>query len=247
MADKFKLPVRIEPNETPSRLAHKTKLIIDRLVEFVDNINEKVEAFDDLETGSLSVTDTGSASTPSVALGSGLGVYEVTTNTLGIATNSTKNVQVDGSGYVTKPNTALFHATNAGGNQVLTWTGVETKNITVQFTSEAVDSGSDFNTSTYTFTAPVDGRYLFYFSINMKSESATQISNIQLITTGGADNWKFPTDHFSDSNGLVFSGSIVKELDASDTAYIRIQKSGNTPDTITITGSECSFGGTLIT
>lgn len=55
MADKFKLPVRIEPNETPSRLAHKTKLIIDRLVEFVDNINEKVESFDNIQVGAATL------------------------------------------------------------------------------------------------------------------------------------------------------------------------------------------------
>jgi hypothetical protein len=71
-------------------------------------------------------------------------------------TNETERMRIDSAGRVTMPYQPVFSAranggTNPGSNQ------------TLPFPVTAVNTGSHYNTSTSTFTAPINGTYFFYF------------------------------------------------------------------------------------
>lgn len=88
-------------------------------------------------------------------------------NTVSIQTNHGSGwldtIKLNPGGRVTIPNQPRFLATISGSTQ----TGIYTANgsyIQIRFNSATFNVGSCFNTSTYTFTAPVTGYYQFYIS-----------------------------------------------------------------------------------
>lgn len=72
---------------------------------------------------------------------------------------------IDSSGRVTMPYQPAFCAQASGGYQTTS---------PIPFTSAKVNTGGHFNTSTYLFTAPIAGRYLFtlhiYFDNNTSAD-----------------------------------------------------------------------------
>ena len=95
---------------------------------------------------------------------------------------------------------------------------------TIVFDGETYDQGYDMTTTT--FTAPVDGIYLFGLSVNCNGLAADQ-TYIQLyIQTsnrsciGGARNPGISRNVNNDDN---FGFTIITEMDAADTAYCTIR------------------------
>lgn len=70
-----------------------------------------------------------------------------------IKTSNTERMRIDSAGRMTRPNQTLFQA-----HGTLT---PQTAAGLVQLNTTTVNVGSNFNTSTYTFTAPVSGNYMF--------------------------------------------------------------------------------------
>jgi len=62
-----------------------------------------------------------------------------------------------GTGFVTKPNQPYFYAGGTANGNV--------SGGTIPFNSAAHNVGNHFNTSNYTFTAPITGKYLFTCSV----------------------------------------------------------------------------------
>lgn len=84
---------------------------------------------------------------------------------------------------VTAPDKAIFHASTSG-NQTLTadtW-------VVLQANSETFDRGSDYNTSTYTFTTPVTGIYLFGFTVRVAAHATTISAGIEISAAGSPAN-----------------------------------------------------------
>jgi len=83
-------------------------------------------------------------------------------NNLGLSfgTGSTDRMNIDSSGRVTKPNTPAFLAYHHGHD--LNY-GV---GDTLAYMHTVYNTGNHYNTSNYTFTAPVAGRYLFSANAN---------------------------------------------------------------------------------
>jgi hypothetical protein len=70
-------------------------------------------------------------------------------------TNGTVAITIDSSGRLLRPQSPAFHAFNgalSGGAESV-----------IQFTTVGVNNGSNYNTGTYRFTAPVAGNYFFAF------------------------------------------------------------------------------------
>jgi hypothetical protein len=118
---------------------------------------------------------------------------------------------------------------------------------TVAFASKVFDQNSDFNTGTFTFTAPVAGRYLFLGVISLAGTSAitTDTYFIDLVTTANT---------FALAQGLVgITGpsipySQIANMSASDTATITVKCTGGTK-IVAVYGDSLkstSFSGYLI-
>jgi hypothetical protein len=82
-------------------------------------------------------------------------------------TNNTERMRIDSSGRVTTPYQPAFRAGFSS-----TWAAPSGVN-TIPFSSEIFDISSNYNTSTYRFTAPVAGRYLFACTIGSGGTSNT--------------------------------------------------------------------------
>jgi hypothetical protein len=116
--------------------------------------------------------------------------------------------------------------------------------VTVLFDSEIFDNASNFNTGTYTFTAPETGKYLFNVAVRIDNvDTAADYYTLYLITSNRSyrlaiiDPGQFAAD-------LVYwhlNGSAIADMDASDTAYIVIRQQAGTAQTDIISATTNSF------
>lgn len=123
--------------------------------------------------------------------------------------------------------------------------------VPLEFNATVFDEGGNFNTTTYTFTAPVDGKYLLHaiFYINTIDTDAVgyfcriDVSNHREHRAVAAP--KFTVDPTSQSVSLT----IIAEMDANDTASVDINQSGGVTQSILRGGSSpmySCFSGWLL-
>jgi len=152
--------------------------------------------------------------------------------TIGIyATSAGNGIKVDHNGYVTKPQQPAFHA-DAGAAQTVAGT--------IQFTGVMTNNGNHYNSSTYTFTAPVTGIYKFSARI-MKAQDATVDFHFRVNGSQVGNNLY---DTATATNQLN-SGTInmVRHLNSSDSVTVY---SASTSGTNWIHAGHREFTGYLI-
>ena len=113
------------------------------------------------------------------------------------------------------------------------------------------DLGSDFNTGTYTFTAPVTGKYLLEAHLDRAGLDVTTHTTIEMeLRTSNRVYWYF----IYDVSGVPTTNapaiiSVIADMDASDTAYVYLYVTA-TNKTVDIIGganpSRSHFSGSLI-
>jgi hypothetical protein len=150
--------------------------------------------------------------------------YTHSDNSMQIGTNSSERMRIDSAGRVTKPNTPAFLAYHHSHD--LTYTSGDT----LAYMHESFDIGSNYNTSNYTFTAPIAGRYLFSASANADYDSSLsgipraywKINGANVansIHLRGSDNANTGTD----ADGLEQrSQTVIFNLSANDTVRIDV-------------------------
>ena len=123
---------------------------------------------------------------------------------------------------------------------------------TVQFNSELFDIGSNFNTSTYTFTAPVTGKYMLcaailfqdvdgaggdYLGVRLETSNHSVWSHLYTVSGLDADIAYYPVQIAN-----------VYDMDASDTAYVRLylNDSATGSNVLDINSGATLFTGMLI-
>jgi|DEB0MinimDraft_4_1074332.scaffolds.fasta_scaffold11809_6 hypothetical protein len=155
------------------------------------------------------------------------------TGDLSVAGNYTNSVQ------------PAFHANST--TDVANATGDGTT-VTVDYDTERFDQGSDFNTSTYTFTAPVTGKYQFNCQgLFTGLAAAHTYGSISLVTS----NRTYYIQHGLETDAVgsvTLNFSALVDMDASDTAYVTMNCSGSTK-TVTINGTNPGtnhFSGYLV-
>ena len=162
----------------------------------------------------------------------------------------TEVMKVDASGYVTKPTTAAFNV--RGTNMVRTNTNAYTCTFDDDSGTGCYDSGNNFNTSTWKFTAPVSGHYYFFTNIRLDSFSSGYIRTAILSTSyhAGTAYYNIPsTGHVIDyytspTNILHISTSTVMYVPATHEVWVHQDPSSDSSYTAYL--AESSFGGYLI-
>lgn len=113
-----------------------------------------------------------------------------------------------------------------------------------EFNTETYDIGSNFNTATYTFTAPIAGKYLFTVHVRVSGLSAGFTDgNVELLTSNGS----YYDQEISTVVGTKNLGlSVIVSMSANDTAKVRITMSGGAK-TAELSGTALNdFSGTLL-
>jgi hypothetical protein len=121
-------------------------------------------------TGALLLSD-GSASAPALSNDgdSNTGIFFPAADTIAFSEGGVEAMRLDSSGRVTMPYQPAFTAFLSSSTSVSS--GVQKINLN----SKDVDIGSNFNTSTGRFTAPVSGQYLFNAIVGVDATTASII------------------------------------------------------------------------
>jgi hypothetical protein len=156
-------------------------------------------------------------------------------------TNDTDRLTVDASGRITMPYQPGFMASGSGGWVTISAGGAAPFNA---IASSGFNDGGHYSTSTYAFTAPVAGKYVFfagfYCGNSTSSSSFYWLRNGSWLNLGGGDALVFADTAESDDYAL--SSQIVLKLSAGD--YIQIASRNTQSSKVYMPHS--SFGGYLI-
>lgn len=191
-------------------------------------------------TGTISVSS--DATNTTVNLGTGAGAKLVTlgsTNgasslalktgtadfSLASATGTLMTVQDTGAvNFALNP---AFFAYPSGNITDVTGDGTT---YTIIWNSTLYDIGSNFNTTTGTFAAPIAGKYIFSITCDMLQMSVATSSVILALVTSGGNTYRIITNSFT---GGIFpqytaSGSLTISLTAAETVTTTISVGGGT-------------------
>ena len=147
----------------------------------------------------------------------------------------TERMRIDNKGYITMP-TQCSVAVRMSAAQT-SWPGDNSFTIDngrLAFDTELWDIGGNFNTSNYTFTAPVAGRYLMVYHIQF--ENFTNFTWVYMypvvndsVSDSAARGISF-SDFGPGSNGAsgtyyTISHSVIANLQANDTVKFKVRGS----------------------
>ena len=157
--------------------------------------------------------------------------------------------QISSGGIITNTSQPAFQVYNASNPTNVTGDGTVYK---VAWDTANFDHGSNFNTGTYTFTAPTTGLYQFNLCVGASSlGAANTIGIIQLVTTAqtytsGYSSWS--TTGGAATNGVKIEfGSWLVPMTSGDTAYTNLAVYNGTK-TASLYGAlgNSSFSGYLV-
>ena len=136
---------------------------------------------------------------------------------LGSALGTTPYMAIGPTGTVTAPYQPGFSAKTAVDQEDLAVAEV----IDIVLGTEVWDSNADFASNT--FTAPITGKYLFTWQINVYYlDSASSNISVYLTTSNRLYKSHLDPDFGQDNVYWCFSGSMVADMDTSDTAKMQI-------------------------
>lgn len=167
-------------------------------------------------------------------------------DTVTIETGGSEVFRVDANGHITKPLQPAFLATMSATQSNL----AINSNLTIQFNSEVFDQNADFDTSTYTFTAPVTGRYQLSFILRVDNLDAGADFYSYFLNTSNRSNMRYlfnpdiGTSAGSDVDRFPALMSMLVDMDANDTANIKVFQSNGAVQTDII--SDSYFSGHLV-
>ena len=159
---------------------------------------------------------------------------------LGSALGTTSYLTIDSAGHARFPNTSCFQAHLASDQSVSGST-----NATVTMNTESFDINGDFNTSNYTFTAPVTGKYLLTTGVSNFAAAGGSTDYVQLKLN--TSNASYADIHFENSGKIgAHQVAVVADMDASDTATVSIHSHDDSSYTVRGTRENTFFSGILI-
>jgi len=169
--------------------------------------------------------------------------YLHTDNSMSFTTNTAVGLKIDSIGAVTKPLQPAFHVTNAAQNNLGT-----DASATITFSTEVFDVNADFNTSNYTFTAPVTGKYTLTFHMTLNAMDSASPFTYAHLDTSNREYYSWydnNTELSGDAGYVTFHISVLADMDANDTALGKVFIGGGTAQTDLATATNTWFTGFL--
>ena len=150
-------------------------------------------------------------------------------------------MSIDSTGAVTKSLQPAFLAIRSTGNQSNLSNG-----DTITFDTETFDLNADF--ASYTFTAPITGKYQFGFIVSVQSlDYNATFNRVELVSSNKTFNFGITSQQmFDDDDPTYFSfqGSLLIDMDASDTCKLQWGQSGGSDQADTFDSTY--FSGYLV-
>ena len=145
---------------------------------------------------------------------------------LGSSLGTTTHMAFDEAGHVKMPLQSSFFAYPNSTQSNLSTGG----HVTIEHDTEYYDINADFNTGTYTFTAPVTGKYFFSMNMTLSQLDDGGTAYEPLLQTSNR-SYRFLTldGRLFDTDGVYsFGHAMVVEMDAADTAHVTFYQAGGT-------------------
>ena len=162
---------------------------------------------------------------------------------LGSALGTTSHIVSDETGAVTKPLQPGFLATATSAQDDATGGSADPQ---VTYGTEVFDNNADFASST--FTAPVTGKYLLTASAHVHDVTTSNTTGRFTIVTSNRTylkEWK-PGGNISGSGDQSCDLTVIADMDASDTALVKIQIYDTTNVVDIAVSNGTFFGGYLL-
>jgi len=152
------------------------------------------------------------------------------------------NVTISADGEVTKAAQPCFSVTKSATQSNI----AVGSDVLITFDTEIFDVGANFASNT--FTAPVTGKYQINTAIRVAAlDSATSYYVLHIVTSNRSYSIIYDPDFGQDAGFWSFVNSALADMDANDTAQIKINQADGTQQTDVVhTISWCQFNGALI-
>ena len=161
----------------------------------------------------------------------------------GSALGTTSHIVTDENGHVTMPLQSCFQARPSGVISNITTASSQT----LSFATEVFDQNADYDTSNYTFTAPVTGKYLLTLNLRVQSLDTDSAYFQAIILTSNKEYQSIiSTNRFSGDPLYWYVGvTVVADMDASDTAIPRVFIEGSNTHQVDM-ATDSYFSGCLL-
>ena len=204
-----------------STITFSSNLVTNDVIDFIQILGDVL----DLGVPSDATVTNAKLTSGSFSNITGTGTLTGFTST-GIDDNASANsILIDSSGHVTKPLQPAVHAYSSSAQNDIA-NGI----VTIQLNAEVYDVNSDFNTSNYTFTAPVTGKYLVSSNVDLTDiDTATQWLYGALIVTSNRNYYASLLDarNLNSDSNQSFSSSTLVDMDANDTLVLKVRSSAH--------------------
>jgi hypothetical protein len=152
-----------------------------------------------------------------------------------LLTGNVARMTINSSGYATQPFQPMFVASGNQNSYVSVANGANLPLNTTKF-----NTSSSYNTSTYFFTAPVSGRYLFIVAMYMQGGASSALFDFE-INSGTYQRMSFAIP----AGDLTYFGQCIMNMSAGDTARVK-NSTGSARSMFIASDLHSAFSGYLI-
>lgn len=138
---------------------------------------------------------------------------------IGTDFDTNQSIVITTAGEITHPLQPCFYA-----DATVTTIGATSTINPVNFPNEIFDQNGDFDTATHTFTAPITGKYLFLVHAGISLVGSSVDTAMMLVTTSKT----YENIQPGSSNDEVFQISVISQMTAGDTAFVRFTTTAGT-------------------